>query len=154
MACTTKGLSDATILSLKGNVDFTSVKPLGNHGELLVQLQVVQAIKDESNSVINSFERQIDEVKQEAGTILSKLSTGDQDTFISDVLGINSIPTIDQIDQIDVQQLLTLDTYRFLIKLVTPELIQALHNLQLIIRVQEVPKFYLKTLIFKELMGN
>ena len=131
LACTTKGLSDATILSLKGNVDFTSVKPLGNHGELLVQLQVVQAIKDESNSVINSFERQIDEVKQEAGTILSKLSTGDQDTFISDVLGINSIPTIDQIDQIDVQQLLTLDTYRFLIKLVTPELIQALHNLQL-----------------------
>ena len=47
------------------------------------------------------------------------------------MLGINSIPTIDQIDQIDVQQLLTLDTYRFLIKLVTPELIQALHNLQL-----------------------
>ena len=144
----------ATILSLKGNVDFTSVKPLGNHGELLVQLQVVQAIKDESNSVINSFERQIDEVKQEAGTILSKLSTGDQDTFISDVLGINSIPTIDQIDQIDVQQLLTLDTYGFLITLVTPELIQALHNLQLDNPSPGLPKFQLKTLILKELIRN
>ena len=134
LACTTKGLSHATTLSLKGNVDVTSVKPLGNHGELLVQLQVVQAIKDESKSVINFFERQIETVKQEADTILSKLSTGDQNAFISDVLGIASIPTINQIDVqqlFDVQQLLTLDTYRFLIKLVTPELIQALHKLQL-----------------------
>lgn len=128
LACTTEGLSHATRLSLKGNVDFTSVKPLGNHGELLVQLQVVQAIKDESNSVINFFKQQINEVNQEAKTKFNELRSGDQDAFISDVLGINSIPTI---DQIDVQQLLTLDTYRFLIKLVTPELIQALHNLQL-----------------------
>ena len=63
MACTTEGLRRATTLSLKGNVDFMSVKPLGNHGELLVQLQVVQAIKDESNSVINFFKQQINKVK-------------------------------------------------------------------------------------------
>ena len=63
------------------------------------------------------------------------------------MLGINSIPTIDQIDQIDVQQLLTLDTYGFLITLVTPELIQALHNLQLDNPSPGVAKFQLKTLI-------